>query len=390
MALKFGTDTVNSVNFVDNNNTYEVKQIVKDGTSVWCKEYHFYAQSTKKDNLMNLTFQAVTNGVNVANGSETGVYNLSGSANQATWIIRQFTFVKTGTYYVRNFNYSSSHIVRCYLASFSDSRYPDNYWLEGSNLVFNITTANTTCNFCLYVSADKTNKTISQTLKIYIGMRNKTSWSDTAAADSSDCSASITDTQEPTASTGDISNNSVIHFNDNLSLSFSKGTESDSPTTTYNTTLSSLTAPALTKVYTGSFGAVVQNNNSISVTAKYYMKYGSARTPSSGYRTTTIAANGSASLTGLTSQQNTTLYVFFEATKTATTTTHTRTYNATISGLDNVVSRDTYETSTMVTRTTTGNATANVNIDVTVVDSENSSTSSSTLSSSTASVTLGY
>lgn len=389
MALKFGTDTVNSVNFVDNNNTYEVKQIVKDGTSVWCKEYHFYAQSTKKDNLMNLTFQAVTNGVNVANGSETGVYNLSGSANQATWIIRQFTFVKTGTYYVRNFNYSSSHIVRCYLASFSDSNYPNNYWLEGSNLVFNITTANTTCNFCLYVSADKTNQTISQTLKIYIGMRNKTSWSDTATADSSDYSATITDTQEPTASTGDISNNSVIHFNDNLSLSFSKGTESSS-TTTYNTTLSSLTAPVLIKVYTGSFGAVVQNNNSISVTAQYYMEYYNTRTPSSGYRTTTIAANGSASLTGLTSQQNTTLYVFFGATKTATTTTHTRTYNATISGLDNVVSRDTYETSTMVTRTTTGNATANVNIDVTVVDSKISSASSSTLSSSTASVVLGY
>jgi hypothetical protein len=251
MALKFGTDTVNSVNFVDGDNTYEVKQIVKDGTTVWCKPY---------------------------------------------------TFTKSG---------------------------------EGSY------------------------------------------------------SASISSTSEPTASTGDITSGDTIHYDDELTISYSKGTET-SQTTTYNTTLTSLTAPVLTKVYTGSFGATAKNNNSISVTAKYYMKYGNTRTPSSGYRTKTIAANATGSLTGLTSQQNTTLYVFFEATKTATTTTHTRTYNATISGLDNVVSRDTYETSTMVTRTTTGNATANVNIDVTVVDSENSSTSSSTLSSSTASVVLGY
>ena len=111
-------------------------------------------------------------------GDGVGVYELSGAATEATWIIREFVFTEIGTYYIRNFNYSSSDVVRCYVASFSDPNYTGEFWLEDSNLVFNITTENTTCNFCLYVGEDKVDVSISQTLKIYIGKENKTRWID--------------------------------------------------------------------------------------------------------------------------------------------------------------------------------------------------------------------
>ena len=251
MALKFGTNTVDEVNFVDGDNTYEVKQIIKDGTSVWCKEYTF----TKRD---------------------------------------------SGSY-----------------------------------------------------------------------------------------SASISSTSEPTASTGDITSGDTIHYNDKLNVSYLKGTET-SQTTTYNPNISSLSAPVLRKLYTGQFGAYVKNNNSVQVTAKYYMKYGSTRTPSSGYTTRTIAANTEISLAGITSQQNTDLYVFFEVTRQETTTTTTTTYSGLVGGLSDMISRDSYETSTMVTRTTTGTVVSNVIATISELTSTNTSTDTSSITSSTSDIRLTY
>lgn len=189
------------------------------------------------------------------------------------------------------------------------------------------------------------------------------------------------ETSEPTASTGTISSGATIHYNDSLSIKYI----SEDKTSTSTVSPSSVTAPVLTNLYTGSYGATVKNNNSFAVDA--YYRLGSSGSYS---KKSTISANSSTSWVGLTSTANTTVYVYFKASATRTTTTTTRYYSCTSSGIQ--------RTRTIETPLATGDvgteiiATAKDNVTITISNTSTSSpttsTSSTTVQSSTSQLTL--
>lgn len=254
MALKFGTNTVNEVNFVDGDNTYEVKKIVKDGDTVWCKSYTF------------------------------SVISLDG----ATW------------------------------------------------------------------------------------------------------SASIVSTEEPTASTGALSNGNAVHYNDFVDFSYISGSESSSSSSSSPTSIS---APKnLTKVYTGSLSAKYDNQNAYSVTVNWEAKRGTTKM-ASGTTTANASTTGNYIYTGVSGSyaNQVTLYVYFTATKTTTTTTTTTTYSGSVVGIDNVTETESMISgSNKVQKLIRGNVSSNVRLTVGKITDSSDSTSTSTLTSSTSSVTLGY
>lgn len=180
------------------------------------------------------------------------------------------------------------------------------------------------------------------------------------------------ETSEPTASTGTISSGATIHYNDSLSIKYT----SENKTSTSTVSPSSVTAPVLTNLYTGSYGATVKNNNSFAVDA--YYRLGSSGSYS---KKATISANSTATWVGLTTTANTALYVYFKASATRTTTTTTKYYSCTSSGIQ--------RTRTIETPLATGDvateiiATAKDNVTLTI---SNSSTSSPTTSTSSTTV----
>lgn len=341
MAIKFNNNTVRSINYVDSSNTSNtVYKVIKDGTIVWVRPYRF--SMPINNNLMNLGFQSSTNGVVVTQFYLNGLYYISGYANQATWIIKQFKFTEPGTYYVRNFNYSSSDVARCYLASFSDSAYPDNYWLEGSTLTFNITTANTTCNFCIYVSADKINISLDQILKIYIGKNNVTGYGTSLPT-----SGRITATEEPSASTGEIYDLDDVHFGDGFRGAYVDGGESFTNTFwAYNGSIT-LSSSEISLYFAGSYGFRVTNNNIPDCTVYWYAEYWNSsapygpykRNPSSGWANGGVVSGsgGTKAISGCipTSTVQRKIYIKLQSTVSQKTRTYTLTYLGGVTGLLN-------------------------------------------------------
>ena len=188
------------------------------------------------------------------------------------------------------------------------------------------------------------------------------------------------ETSEPTASTGTISSGATIHYNDSLSIKYT----SEDKTSTSTVSPSSVTAPVLTNLYTGSYGATVKNNNSFAVDA--YYRLGSSGSYS---KKATISANSAATWVGLTTTANTALYVYFKASATRTTTTTTKYYSCTSSGIQ--------RTRTIETPLATGIgteiiATAKDNVTITISNTSTSSpttsTSSTTVQSSTSQLSM--
>lgn len=183
-------------------------------------------------------------------------------------------------------------------------------------------------------------------------------------------------TSEPTASTGTLSSGATIHYNDTLSIKYI----SESKTSTSTVSPSSVTAPLLTNLYTGSYGATVKNNNSFAVDA--YYRLGSSGSYS---KKATISANSTATWVGLTTTANTALYVYFKASATRTTTTTTKYYSCTSSGIQ--------RTRTIETPLSTGDvgleiiATAIDNVTITISNTSTSSPSTTTSSTTVQSAT---
>lgn len=275
MAIKFNNNEVRSINYVDSSNTSNtVYKVIKDGTTVWCKPYLFSMPTN--DNLMNLAFES-KNGVNVKKFYLKGLYYISGYPNYPTTITTQFTFPEPGTYYVRNFNYSSSDIAKCFLSAFSDSTYPNNYYLEGSTLTFNITTANTTCNFCIY-SVPQNGISLDQILKIYIGKTNVTEYETSLAT-----SGQITATEEPSASTGDINSGDDVHHGDTFRGSYIDGFQYFTNTFwAYNGSIT-LSSSDITGNFQGEYGFTVKNNNIPDCTVYWYAEYWNQSAPYGPY-----------------------------------------------------------------------------------------------------------
>ncbi len=190
-----------------------------------------------------------------------------------------------------------------------------------------------------------------------------------------------TATSEPTTSTGAISSGATIHYNDTLSIKYI----SENKSGTVTVSPSSVTAPTLTNLYTGSYGVKVQNKNSFAVDA--YYRLGSSGSYS---KKSTISANSSTSWVGLTSSANTTVYVYFIASATRTTTTTTKYYSCTSSGIQ--------RTQTINEPLSTGDvateiiATAIDNVSITISNTSTSSpstaTSSTTVQSATSQLTM--
>lgn len=275
MAIKFNNNEVRSINYVDSSNTSNtVYKVIKDGTIVWVKPYLFSMPTN--DNLMNLAFES-KNGVVVTKFYLKGLYYISGYPNYPTTITTQFTFPEPGTYYVRNFNYLSSDIAKCFLSAFSDSTYPNNYYLEGSTLTFNITTANTTCNFCIY-SVPQNGISLDQILKIYIGKTNVTEYETSLAT-----SGQITETEEPSASTGYIENGDDVHHGDTFRGSYIDGSQSFTNTFwAYNGSIT-LSSSDITGNFQGNYGFTVKNNNIPDCTVYWYAEYWNQSAPYGPY-----------------------------------------------------------------------------------------------------------
>ena len=179
-------------------------------------------------------------------------------------------------------------------------------------------------------------------------------------------------TSEPTATTGTLESGATIHYNDSLSIKY----HSEVKTSTSTTKPSSVKAPVLTNQYTGSYGVNVKNNNSFSVDV--YCRVGSSGSYS---KKATLSANKSTSLVGLTSNANTTAYVYFKASAKRTTTTTTEYYSCTSSGI--------HKTKTIETPLSTGDVATEIKakaIDDVTITISNSSTSSPTTSTSSTTV----
>lgn len=208
-------------------------------------------------------------------------------------------------------------------------------------------------------------------------------------ATSNDVSARVSGTNEPSASTGSKSHGDTVYYEDTMRVTYKDGW-TQSVTTSYNPNISSLSAPVLTNSYAGNFGATCKNNNSVTVTAKYYLMRSKTRIPSSGYYTATISANSSTRLGGY--NRNDVLYCFFEVTKTTTTTTTTSTYSSgSVTGLSNTSTSssliDTHLTQYTVLGTVT---TANIWVNSSATKTSSSTSSTSGISSSSSSVKLTY
>lgn len=337
MAIKFDNNEVRSINYVDSSNTSNtVYKVIKDGTIVWVKPYVFTMPTN--DNLMNLAFQSSTNGVVVTPFYLDGLYYISGYANQTTWIIKQFTFTEPGTYYVRNFNYSSSDKVRCCLASFSDSAYPDNYWLEDSTLTFNITTANTTCNFCIYISNSYIS--LDQILKIYIGKTNITGYRTSLPT-----SGRINETEEPSISTGEINSGDDVYHGDIFRAGYVDGGQSFTNTFwAYNGSLS-LSRRNISGNFTGNYGFTLINNNIPDCTVYWYAEYWNQsapygpyiRNPSSGWSSGGVVSGNGGKInvygcipTGTVQRR---IYIKLGSTVSQKSRTYTLTYLGSVTGL---------------------------------------------------------
>lgn len=188
-------------------------------------------------------------------------------------------------------------------------------------------------------------------------------------------------TSEPTASTGTLSSGATIHYNDTLSIKYL----SEAKTSTSSTSPSSATAPTLTNLYTGSYGVSVKNNNSFAVDA--YYRLGSSGSYS---KKSTISANSSTSWVGLTSSANTTVYVYFKASATRTTSTTTKYYSCESSGIQrNQTINEPLSTGDVATEII---ATAKDNVTITISNTSTSSpttsTSSTTVQSATSQLTM--
>ena len=188
-------------------------------------------------------------------------------------------------------------------------------------------------------------------------------------------------TSEPTATTGTLSSGATIHYNDSLSIKY----KSEVKTSTSTTSPSSVKAPVLTNQYTGSYGVNVKNNNSFSVDV--YCRVGSSGSYS---KKATLSANRSTSLVGLTHTEHTTAYVYFKASAKRTTSTTTKYYSCTSSGI--------HKTKTIETPLSTGDVATEIkakaidNVTITISNSSTSSpttsTSSTTIQSATSQLTM--
>lgn len=189
------------------------------------------------------------------------------------------------------------------------------------------------------------------------------------------------ETSEPTASTGTISSGATIHYNDSLSIKYT----SEDKTSTSTVSPSSVTAPVLTNLYTGSYGATVKNNNSFAVDA--YYRLGSSGSYS---KKATISANSTATWVGLTTTANTALYVYFKASATRTTTTTTKYYSCTSSGIQRTRIIETPLATGSVGTEIIATAIDNVSITIsnTSTSSPTTSTSSTTVQSSTSQLSM--
>lgn len=135
----------------------------------------------------------------------------------------------------------------------------------------------------------------------------------------------ITSTEEPTGTTGSPSSGSTVFFGDGVEATWYEGEISESVSSVVP---SSVAAPVLRNVFTGSYGAYVKNTNSFAVDAYYRLSNGSSEYT----KRTTIEANKESPWIGLTSEANVTLYVYFRVAGTKTTGTTTNTYYGNISG----------------------------------------------------------
>jgi len=187
-------------------------------------------------------------------------------------------------------------------------------------------------------------------------------------------------TSEPTASTGIISSGATIHYNDSLSIKYI----SEAKTSTSSVNPSSVTAPVLKNLYTGSYGATVKNNNSFAVDAYYKLNNGSY------YKKSTISANSSATWVGLTRTANTVLYVYFKASATRTTTTTTKYYSCTSSGIQRTRTIETPLATGDVATEIIATAIDNVTLTISSTGTPSSSTtpSSTTVQSATSQLTM--
>lgn len=383
----------------------EVNKVVKDGEVVWVRPFNFNASAINNDNLMDLTFASSTNGVTVTKGQRDGMYTLGGSASSPTWIITQFIFPTTGTYYVRNFDYISTDKVKCYMSSFSDSSYPDDYWLEGSTLTFNITAANTTCNFCLYVAPQYTSQSISQTLKIYISKVHRNIWTSVkpAVAGTDYLTASITQSEEPLVKDSlpyPIRNGDDVYNGDRIRFTYYTGIDRTVTTITIGPTF--LNQPSITNSFQGNYGFTAYNPNDYDCTGYWYAEYNDTkamgptyRTPTSGYNTFSLDKNSNSSrqTTGLSAGRyiNVKVYVYFATTKTTITKTVYTNYNATPTGLTDTSYTDSFIEDTLYERTFNGTVNlSNVSLAIDNYTKTSSASSSSTITSTTSSRSLTY
>lgn len=392
MALKFNGSTVNSITFNGRN-----LQPVKD-----------WAERT-----INGVTCSIVDGVGHLNGTST-----AGSWQQTeigtiflppgTYTIYFWTnFVQTTTPQLlsklglglRNTNHED--LYPCNVNKYhtftinSPETFNIVFWWQSANMVFNniwiksMVTAgeyDSTTTFDRYPPNNQVKKLVYNGniawCKPYTFTLNKTG--------SSIYSCSITSVEEPTASTGSIANGDTIYYNSAAKFQFTEGSESSTSSTTNP---SSVTAPVVTSKFTGSLGATIKNNNNFSVTAYYYIYRAGTRVPSSGYNSTTIAANSNVTLTGLASASyanQTTIYVYFSASATVTNTTTTTTYSGSVTGLR---SKNTTSAplGNLETITITGIVDDAVTFNVSKASSSSvTSTSSTTIKSTTTSHSLGY
>ena len=188
-------------------------------------------------------------------------------------------------------------------------------------------------------------------------------------------------TSEPTATTGTLSSGATIHYNDSLSIKYN----SEVKTSTSTTSPSNVKAPVLTNLYTGSYGVSIKNNNSFSVDV--YCRVGSSGSYS---KKTTLSTNKSTSLVGLTNTEHTTVYVYFKASATRTTSTTTKYYSCKSSGIQKTKTIETPLSSGDVATEIKANAIDNVTITISnsSTSSPTTSTSSTTIQSKTSQLTM--
>lgn len=135
----------------------------------------------------------------------------------------------------------------------------------------------------------------------------------------------ITSTEEPTGTTGSPPSGSTVFFRDGVEATWYEGETSES---TSSVVPSSVATPVLTNLYTGSYGAYVENTNSFAVDAYYRLSNEGDEYTKKG----TIAANTKATWVGLTHTEHVALYVYFRVAATKTTVTTTNTYYGNING----------------------------------------------------------